>query len=227
MDPFVFSLALKACTLSSTLLDMYIKTGKFTKAVKFDEMPTRNVTSWTAIITGLARAGFNSEGIWKQLADYNVHYVKSAPLDERQLFSFLQEKYEPVFAKWTIERCVICRWDEDYDFNKIIICNRFQLVVHQECYGVRDVHDFTSWVCRALKHLKLKENVVNVNMPYHHLKLLGLFLVFFLFGCFVDHYSWNFIKWCFRIGDLLWFATDCAEIEWGRSQLARIKSMVK
>ncbi|KAI3498212.1 hypothetical protein L1887_33981 [Cichorium endivia] len=85
----------------------------------------------------------------KMLADYNVHYVKSAPLDERQLFSFLQEKYEPVFAKWTTERCAICRWDEDYDVNKIIICNRCQIAVHQECYGVRDVHDFTSWVCRA------------------------------------------------------------------------------
>ncbi|KAI3515507.1 hypothetical protein L1887_14405 [Cichorium endivia] len=80
---------------------------------------------------------------------YNVHYVKSAPLDERPLFSFLQEKYEPVFAKWTTERCAICRWDEDYDVNKIIVCNMFQIAVHQECYAVRDVHDFISWVCRA------------------------------------------------------------------------------
>ncbi|KAI3814669.1 hypothetical protein L1987_14313 [Smallanthus sonchifolius] len=44
-------------------------------------------------------------------------------LDEHQLFLFLQEKYEPVYAKWTTERCAICRWDEDYDVNKIIICN--------------------------------------------------------------------------------------------------------
>ncbi|CAI9279058.1 unnamed protein product [Lactuca saligna] len=85
----------------------------------------------------------------KMLADNNVHYVKSSPLDEQQLFSFLQEKYEPIHAKWTTERCAICRWDEDYDINKIIICNRCQIAVHQECYGVRDVHDFTSWVCRA------------------------------------------------------------------------------
>ncbi|KAL8268570.1 hypothetical protein R6Q59_002368 [Mikania micrantha] len=87
----------------------------------------------------------------KMLADYNIDYVKAAltQLDEQQLFSFLQEKYEPVFAKWTTERCAICRWDEDYDVNKIIICNRCQIAVHQECYGARDMNDFTSWVCRA------------------------------------------------------------------------------
>lgn len=87
----------------------------------------------------------------KMLADYNVDYVKAAScqLDEQQLFSFLQVKYEPVYSKWTTERCAICRWDEDYDINKIIICNRCQIAVHQECYGVRDMNDFTSWVCRA------------------------------------------------------------------------------
>ncbi|KAL7614264.1 hypothetical protein Lser_V15G07316 [Lactuca serriola] len=89
MDPFVFSLALKACALSfsakqgeslhgysvktdlvssvfvgSALLDMYMKTGKVSEGCKvFDEMPIRNVVSWTAIITGLVRAGFNTEGI--------------------------------------------------------------------------------------------------------------------------------------------------------------------
>nr|XP_043624566.1 histone-lysine N-methyltransferase ATX3-like [Erigeron canadensis] len=87
----------------------------------------------------------------KMLADNNVDYVKATltQLDEKQLFSFLHAKYEPVYAKWTTERCAICRWDEDYDINKIIICNRCQIAVHQECYGVRDIHDFTSWVCRA------------------------------------------------------------------------------
>lgn len=34
------------------------------------------------------------------------------------------EKYEPVHAKWTTERCAVCRWVEDWDYNKIIICNR-------------------------------------------------------------------------------------------------------
>lgn len=88
----------------------------------------------------------------KMLSGHNVDYdmVASAiPLDLKQLFSFLQEKYEPVYAKWTTERCAICRWDEDYDVNTIIICNRCQIAVHQECYGVRGIHDFTSWVCRA------------------------------------------------------------------------------
>lgn len=52
-------------------------------------------------------------------------------------------------AKWTTERCAICRWVEDWDYNKIIICNRCQIAVHQECYGARKIQDFTSWVCRA------------------------------------------------------------------------------
>ncbi|KAG5254195.1 Histone-lysine N-methyltransferase ATX [Salix suchowensis] len=43
--------------------------------------------------------------------------------------------YEPIYAKWTSERCAVCRWIEDWDDNKIIICNRCQIVVHQECYG--------------------------------------------------------------------------------------------
>lgn len=35
------------------------------------------------------------------------------------------EHYEPVRAKWTTERCAVCRWVEDWDFNKIIICIRY------------------------------------------------------------------------------------------------------
>ncbi|XP_071716916.1 histone-lysine N-methyltransferase ATX3-like [Rutidosis leptorrhynchoides] len=88
----------------------------------------------------------------KMLSGHNTDsdIVASAiPLDLKELFSLLQEKYDPVYAKWTTERCAICRWDEDYDINTIIICNRCQIAVHQECYGVRGIHDFTSWVCRA------------------------------------------------------------------------------
>ncbi|KAL7003168.1 RING-type E3 ubiquitin transferase [Sarracenia purpurea var. burkii] len=59
------------------------------------------------------------------------------------------EKYGSVYAKWTTERCAICRWVEDWDYNKIVICNRCQIVVHQECYGANNVLNFTSWVCRA------------------------------------------------------------------------------
>ncbi|MED6174976.1 hypothetical protein PIB30_074103 [Stylosanthes scabra] len=78
------------------------------------------------------------------------HNSQAGPhLDQQQLISFLQEKYEPVYAKWTTERCAICRWVEDWDDNKIIICNRCQIAVHQECYGAKNVKDFTSWVCRV------------------------------------------------------------------------------
>ncbi|XP_050223367.1 histone-lysine N-methyltransferase ATX4 isoform X2 [Mercurialis annua] len=68
---------------------------------------------------------------------------------KQKLLAFLQEKYEPLYAKWTTERCAVCRWVEDWDYNKIIICNRCQIAVHQECYGARHVRDFTAWVCKA------------------------------------------------------------------------------
>ncbi|KAL5568350.1 hypothetical protein UlMin_024925 [Ulmus minor] len=92
-----------------------------------------------------------------QLAEYHssalvaVKPPKRPSIKERKqkLLTFLQEKYEPVYAKWTTERCAVCRWVEDWDYNKIIICNRCQIAVHQECYGARNVRDFTSWVCKA------------------------------------------------------------------------------
>ncbi|CAN1157181.1 Histone-lysine N-methyltransferase ATX3 [Linum perenne] len=85
----------------------------------------------------------------KWIADYSVHDLDLLKIDKQKLLNFLQEKYEPVYAKWTTERCAVCRWVEDWDDNKIIICNRCQIAVHQECYGTRNVQDFTSWVCRA------------------------------------------------------------------------------
>ncbi|KAI3783570.1 hypothetical protein L1987_42654 [Smallanthus sonchifolius] len=92
-----------------------------------------------------------------QVAEYHaravvsVNSLKRPSLKARKqkLLSFLQEKYEPVYANWTTERCAVCRWIEDWDYNKIIICIRCQIAVHQECYGARNVQDFTSWVCRS------------------------------------------------------------------------------
>ncbi|XP_020571461.1 histone-lysine N-methyltransferase ATX4-like [Phalaenopsis equestris] len=80
-----------------------------------------------------------------------ANQVKQMSLKEREqnLFALLQEAYEPVYPKWTTERCAICRWIEDWDYNKIIICIRCQVAVHQECYGIRGERDFTSWVCTA------------------------------------------------------------------------------
>ncbi|XP_044502534.1 histone-lysine N-methyltransferase ATX3-like [Mangifera indica] len=85
----------------------------------------------------------------KWIAEFNAHGVDPVKLDKEKLLSLLKEKYEPLDAKWTTERCAICRWVEDWDYNKIIICNRCQIAVHQECYGATNVQDFTSWVCRA------------------------------------------------------------------------------
>ncbi|KAJ6420125.1 hypothetical protein OIU84_030108 [Salix udensis] len=89
MDPFILSLALKACGLAmsvsfgeslhgysvktdfinsvfvgSALVDMYMKIGKVEEGcIVFNEMPLRNVVSWTAIIAGLVRAGYNNEAL--------------------------------------------------------------------------------------------------------------------------------------------------------------------
>ncbi|XP_076897208.1 histone-lysine N-methyltransferase ATX5-like [Bidens hawaiensis] len=89
----------------------------------------------------------------KRLSELNIDVGKTkvasaAPLSKKQLFSFLKGKYEPANGKWTTERCAICRWDEDYESNSIIFCNRCLIAVHQECYGVSG-EDFSSWVCRA------------------------------------------------------------------------------
>ncbi|XP_061345692.1 histone-lysine N-methyltransferase ATX4-like isoform X2 [Gastrolobium bilobum] len=98
-----------------------------------------------------------------QLAEFHANALvsvkpKKSSLKERKqkLLTFLQEKYEPVYAKWTTERCAVCRWVEDWDYNKIIICNRCQIAVHQECYGARNVRDFTSWVCKACETPSIK-----------------------------------------------------------------------
>ncbi|XP_020527882.1 histone-lysine N-methyltransferase ATX4 isoform X1 [Amborella trichopoda] len=80
---------------------------------------------------------------------YRLQERGSLNFRKRDLLAYLQEKYDPVHANWTTERCAICRWVEDWDYNKIIICNRCQIAVHQECYGARNIQDFTSWVCRA------------------------------------------------------------------------------
>ncbi|XP_042023964.1 putative pentatricopeptide repeat-containing protein At3g47840 [Salvia splendens] len=89
MDNFVLSLALKACGLNvnvnfgeilhgysvkagflnsvfvgSAVLDMYMKNGRVLEGCRvFDEMPLRNVVSWTAIITGLVRGGCGLQGL--------------------------------------------------------------------------------------------------------------------------------------------------------------------
>uniref|UniRef100_A0A0E0JLW9 Histone-lysine N-methyltransferase n=1 Tax=Oryza punctata TaxID=4537 RepID=A0A0E0JLW9_ORYPU len=73
----------------------------------------------------------------------------SQKMKKQKLLDLLSEPYDTVNVKWTTERCAVCRWVEDWDYNKIVICNRCQIAVHQECYGVRGKQDFTSWVCRA------------------------------------------------------------------------------
>ncbi|KAH6833809.1 Tetratricopeptide repeat superfamily protein [Perilla frutescens var. hirtella] len=105
MDPFILSIALKACGLKvdvrfgemlhgytvksgfvnsvfvgSAMLDMYMKNGRVLDGCRcFDEMPLRNVVSWTAIITGLVRAGDSLQGLlyfgemWRDGVEYDSY----------------------------------------------------------------------------------------------------------------------------------------------------------
>ncbi|KAF5960066.1 hypothetical protein HYC85_001275 [Camellia sinensis] len=76
-----------------------------------------------------------------QIAEYHARTVVSANSLKRpsikarkqKLLTFLQAKYEPIYAKWTTERCAVCRWVEDWDYNKIIICIRFLSIWHISC----------------------------------------------------------------------------------------------
>lgn len=54
-----------------------------------------------------------------------MQFVHVRHVGDDFLLLYLAENYQPVHAKWTTERCAICRWVEDWDYNKIIICNRF------------------------------------------------------------------------------------------------------
>ncbi|KAK1376627.1 Histone-lysine N-methyltransferase ATX3 [Heracleum sosnowskyi] len=83
------------------------------------------------------------------MSQYKLPDIKPLKLNKQQLCAILQEIYEPVCPKWTTERCAVCGWVEDWDYNKIVLCNRCEIAVHQECYGVTSDQDFTSWVCRA------------------------------------------------------------------------------
>ncbi|XP_011025837.1 PREDICTED: putative pentatricopeptide repeat-containing protein At3g47840 [Populus euphratica] len=110
MDPFILSLALKGCGLNmsvsfgeslhgysvktdfvnsvfvgSALVDMYMKIGKVEEGCfVFKDMPLRNVVSWTAIIAGLVRAGYNKKALayfsdmWIQRVGCDTYTFSSA-----------------------------------------------------------------------------------------------------------------------------------------------------
>ncbi|MCO5609863.1 hypothetical protein L7F22_064096 [Adiantum nelumboides] len=69
---------------------------------------------------------------------------------ERKLAACLQSPYIPVVVNWTAERCAVCRWVEDFDWNKMIICNRCGIAVHEECYGKRATNGF--FICRLCEN---------------------------------------------------------------------------
>nr|GMD34562.1 histone-lysine N-methyltransferase ATX4-like [Ipomoea batatas] len=76
-------------------------------------------------------------------------------LNPSRLSAFLSQKHTPITQKWTPERCAVCRWNEDWDYDKIVICNKCEMAVHQKCYGVSHINDFTHWLCNACKNPSL------------------------------------------------------------------------
>ncbi|KAI3892415.1 hypothetical protein MKX03_012633 [Papaver bracteatum] len=110
IDSFVLAIVLKACGcnselnygrlvhgysvktgfvisvfVGSALLDMYAKCGCIASGCRvFEEMPERNVVSWTAIISALGRAGHNKESLryfvemWKSDVECDSHTFASA-----------------------------------------------------------------------------------------------------------------------------------------------------
>ncbi|MCO5602839.1 hypothetical protein L7F22_056978 [Adiantum nelumboides] len=65
-------------------------------------------------------------------------------------FGSFAAPYIPVVVNWTAERCAVCRWVEDFDWNKMIICNRCGIAVHEECYGKRATNGF--FICRLCEN---------------------------------------------------------------------------
>jgi hypothetical protein len=61
-----------------------------------------------------------------QSSSYSTNPAKrsSQKMKKQKLLDLLSEPYDTVNVKWTTERCAVCRWVEDWDYNKIVICNR-------------------------------------------------------------------------------------------------------
>ncbi|CAM6115249.1 unnamed protein product [Calypogeia fissa] len=116
------------------------KKKKWKESIKVKKIG-KNLLSWLQFMRngGALGLAYNGPEVWVP-----------QKLRHEELAACLEVPYEPVVTTWTSERCGICRWVEDYDYNKMIICIRCQVAVHEECYGVRAANITpSSWVCRA------------------------------------------------------------------------------
>ncbi|CAI9779522.1 unnamed protein product [Fraxinus pennsylvanica] len=89
--------------LRTRLIVLYIKCEVLGDAVRvFDEMPERNVVSWTAVISGFARSGCHSEAL-----NLFVQMLRSGPyhFGKPQLKEFEQLKF-PIGGKFCLTRGV-------------------------------------------------------------------------------------------------------------------------
>ncbi|GER25146.1 pentatricopeptide repeat-containing protein [Striga asiatica] len=71
---------IRSVFVGSSVLDMYMKNGRVLEGCAvYDEMPSTNVVSWTAVIIGVVRAGLHSRGLlyfsqmWRDGVDYDSY----------------------------------------------------------------------------------------------------------------------------------------------------------
>jgi PHD-finger len=71
--------------------------------------------------------------------------------DEPPPWDKMQKKeFEPVKVRWSGDRCAVCSSEIDYDTDQLIPCHSCGIVVHQSCYGVRELpREEDRWLCRA------------------------------------------------------------------------------
>lgn len=71
--------------------------------------------------------------------------------DEPPPWDKMQKKeFDPIKVRWAGDRCAVCSSEIDYDTDQLIPCHSCNIVVHQSCYGVRELpSEEDMWLCRA------------------------------------------------------------------------------
>lgn len=88
---------------------------------------SKYLTHWVFSLFILGRLQYMPVSVCSHRALSLINYNYWGYIFKYVIIFAVTENYEPVYAKWTTEKCAICRWVEDWEENKIIICNRYDL----------------------------------------------------------------------------------------------------
>jgi PHD-finger len=70
----------------------------------------------------------------------------------------VKKDFDVVKVKWSGDRCAVCSSEIDYDTDQLIPCHSCGIVVHQSCYGVRELPRVEDkWICRACEAVRRGE----------------------------------------------------------------------